>query len=462
MDKSVVNYNAYGAYFCNNYKILKVVAASHTMINIYALGGYNEVGKNMTCIEVDNEAVILDMGLYMDRFIAVQERGEMNFETLKREDAIPDERPIEKIRKKVKAIIVTHAHLDHIGAVKWMASHYKCPIVSTPYAVEVMKKNAKNLDNIVRVNVNSTYRISKNMTAEFINVTHSVPQASIINIETKYGGILDGLDYKNDNHPTIGRKTNIKKLKRLENTRLLIADSTNADEERKTFSENIAKEMLRDIMMGMEIEGHGLFLTTFSSHMARLKSMLQLSKAIGRKPVFIGRSMADYIAAAEETGIVNFSEEAEIIRSPSRAEKRLSQMNRKREEYAFIVTGGLGEKNAVLTGIVDEKFALKIEPQDFVIFSCETIPTPTIQANRSVLEQKLHRKGARLFKDVHVSGHAAREDLRDLIKIVSPEQILPAHGDLKKTAAMASLAGEMGYELGKNVHILQNGQMLSI
>jgi len=432
------------------------------MINVYALGGYNEVGKNMTCIEVDDEAVILDMGLYMDRFIAVQERGEMNFETLKKEDAIPDETPIEKIKKKVKAIVISHAHLDHIGAVRWMASHYKCPVVSTPYAIEVLKKNAKNLDNIVRVNVNSSYKISKNITAEFINVTHSIPQASMVNIHTKYGDILYGLDYKNDNHPTLGRKTNIKKLKALKNIRLLIADSTNADEEKKTFSENIAKEMLREIMMGMEVEGHGLFLTTFSSHIARLKSMLHLSKTIGRKPVFIGRSMADYIAAAEETKIVNFSEEAEIIKSASRAEKKLREMNKRREEYAFIVTGGLGERNAVLTGIVDEKFALKIKPQDFVIFSCETIPTPTIQANRSVLEQKLHRKGARLFKDVHVSGHASREDLRDLIKIVSPEQILPAHGDLKKTAALASLAGEMGYELGKDVHILQNGQMLKI
>jgi len=432
------------------------------MINVYALGGYNEVGKNMTCIEVDEEAVILDMGLYMDRFIAVQERGEMNFETLKKEDAIPDETPIEKIKKKVKAIVISHAHLDHIGAVRWMASHYKCPVVSTPYAIEVLKKNAKNLDNIVRVNVNSSYKISKNITAEFINVTHSIPQASMVNIHTKYGDILYGLDYKNDNHPTLGRKTNIKKLKALKNIRLLIADSTNADEEKKTFSENIAKEMLREIMMGMEVEGHGLFLTTFSSHIARLKSMLHLSKTIGRKPVFIGRSMADYIAAAEETKIVNFSEEAEIIKSASRAEKKLREMNKRREEYAFIVTGGLGERNAVLTGIVDEKFALKIKPQDFVIFSCETIPTPTIQANRSVLEQKLHRKGARLFKDVHVSGHASREDLRDLIKIVSPEQILPAHGDLKKTAALASLAGEMGYELGKDVHILQNGQMLKI
>jgi len=433
------------------------------MIRIYALGGYNEVGKNMTCIEVDDEAIILDMGLYMDRFIAVQERGNgINLENLRMEDAIPDEKPIEKIRKKVKAILITHAHLDHIGAVKWISSRYKCPIISTPYAVEVMKKHAKNVDNIMKVNVNSSYKISDNMEAEFINVTHSVPQAAIINIRTKYGGILYALDYKNDNHPTIGRKTNIKRLKKLEDTLLLIADSTNADEEKKTFSENIAKEMLRDIMMGMETEGHGLFLTTFSSHIARLKSMLHLSKMLGRKPVFIGRSMNDYIAAAEEIGLINFSSEAEIIKNAKKAEKRLAEMNKKKEEYAFIVTGGLGEKNAVLTGIVDDKFSLKISPQDFIIFSCETIPTPTIQANRKILEQKLHRKGARLFKDVHVSGHAAREDLRDLIKIVSPKHILPAHGDLKKTAAMASLAGEMGYELGKNIHIMQNGQVMEL
>ncbi|MEM2388541.1 MAG: MBL fold metallo-hydrolase RNA specificity domain-containing protein, partial [Candidatus Thermoplasmatota archaeon] len=112
--------------------------------------------------------------------------------------------------------------------------------------------------------------------------------------------------------------------------------------------------------------------------------------------------------------------------------------------------------------IVNDELPIKISENDFVIFSCEVIPTPTIQANRQILEDKIRRKKARIFKDIHVSGHASREDLRDLIKIVSPLNILPAHGDIKKCSSFATLANEMGYELGKNVYIIQNGQSISL
>ena len=431
------------------------------MIRIYGIGGYEEVGRNMTCIEVDEEAIILDMGLYMDRFVALQEKGiEMSYENLLAEDAIPDDGAIAHLKKKVKGIVVSHAHLDHIGAIKWLYSRYNAPVITTPYTAEIIEKNAK-VKKLIRVNINSSYKISRNIGIEFINVTHSVPQAAIINVKTKYGSILYGLDYKNDSHPIVGRKTNIKKLKELDDVLLLIADSTNANEEKKTFSEVIAKEMLRDIMLGMETNKHGIFITTFSSHIARQKSILSIVKTLGRKAVFIGRSMYDYIESAEKLKIVDFSE-AEKIKVPKKNSKKLEELNKRKDEYVFIVTGGMGEKNAVLTQLADDRLPLKISPQDFVIFSCNVIPTPTIRANRQILEQKLHRKKARIFKDIHVSGHAAREDLRDLIKITEPRHILPAHGRIDKTASLAALAGEMGYELGKNVHMIQNGQSISI
>ena len=430
------------------------------MIKIYGVGGYEEVGRNMTYVEIDDEALILDMGLYMDRFVALQEKGiEMDFKTLKEEDAIPNDDVI-KNKKKVKAIITTHAHLDHIGAIKWMYPRYNAPIITTPYTAKIIEKNAK-VKKLIRVNINSSYKVSKNIEIEFINVTHSVPQSSILHIKTKYGSILYGLDYKNDSHPVIGRRTNLKKIRNIEDVLLLIADSTNADEEKKTFSELIAKEMLKDILLGMESNGKGIFLTTFSSHIARLKSMMDIAKNIGRKVIFIGRSLHDYIEAAESLKIVDFSN-AEKIKNARKSSKKLEELNKKKDEYIFIVTGGMGEKNAVLTQIADDKLPLKISPNDFIIFSCNVIPTPTIQANRKILEQKLHRKKARIFKDIHVSGHAAREELRDLIEITEPRHLLPAHGSLDKTASLAALSHEIGYELGKNVHIIQNGQSISI
>jgi len=433
------------------------------MLRIHGIGGYEEVGRNMTCIEVDDEALILDMGLYMDRFVALQEKKiRMNKEILLNEDAIPNDNVIKSIKKKIKAIVISHAHLDHVGAVKWMASSYECPVVTTPYTAEYIKRTTKIKNKIVRVNVNSSYRISKKLEIEFINVTHSIPQSTMIKISTPYGNILYGLDYKNDNHPMLGRKTNIGRLRKLDDVILLIADSTNADVEGKTFSESIAKEMLKDILFSLEMGENGLFLTTFSSHIARQKTMLKLIKDLGREAVFIGRSLYEYIESAEKLKLVDFSSHAKLIKNARDAEKLLNEMNKKKNEYAFIVTGGMGEKDAILSQIANDELALKISSQDIVIFSSAVIPTPTIQANRKILEQKLHRKKARIFKDVHVSGHGSREDLRDLIKIVNPQHILAAHGDMNKCASLATLANEMGYVLGKDVHLMQNGQTLKI
>ncbi|MEM1513825.1 MAG: MBL fold metallo-hydrolase RNA specificity domain-containing protein [Candidatus Thermoplasmatota archaeon] len=434
------------------------------MIKVHGIGGYEEVGKNMSCIEFEDEAVILDMGLYMDRFIAFQEKGlKMDTQALIDEGAIPDDKKIRNLRDKIRAIIISHAHLDHVGGIKWLASHYDCKIITTPYTSEIINRHSKNLSNrIVRTNVNSTYRISKNIEVEFINVTHSIPQSTLVHLKTSYGSIIYALDYKNDNHPVIGGKTNIKRLREIKDVLLLIADSTNVDEERKTFSETIAREMLKDIILGMETEGHGIFLTTFSSHIARLKSMLEIAKILKRRAVFIGKSLYDYIESAEKLKLINFSKDADIIENAKRMEKKLAEMNEKKSDYIFIVTGGMGEKDAVLTQIVNDELPIKISENDFVIFSCEVIPTPTIQANRQILEDKIRRKKARIFKDIHVSGHASREDLRDLIKIVSPLNILPAHGDIKKCSSFATLANEMGYELGKNVYIIQNGQSISL
>ncbi len=435
-------------------------------IALHAVGGYEEVGRNMSCLEIEKEAIILDMGIYLDRYIPLQDNIDMlSPQQLMQEDAIPDNTTISHVRKKVKAIVLSHAHLDHIGAIPWLASHYNCPIFSTPYTMEILKrmKSEKSFDlknKLITITPNSTYKISKNIEIEFIHTTHSIIQASMINISFPQGNILYSLDYKFDNHPAIGKRTNKKRLRKLGNgnTIALIIDSTNAEEEKKTFSESVAREMLRDVLLGMETEGHGIIITTFSSHVARLKSIFDIGKSLGRNIVFIGKSLHDHINAAEKLEFINFSENAEIIKSAPRDKKRLKELQKKREEYVIVATGGQGEPNAVLTKMVSEDIPFTLMPEDFVVFSCGVIPTPAIQANRRVLEHKIHNKHARIFKDIHVSGHASREDIRDLIKIVSPHTIIPAHGGMQKLASVATLASEMGYSLGKDIHILQNGQ----
>jgi len=439
-------------------------------IKIYGLGGFDEVGRNMTCVEVGNEAIILDMGVYMDRFVPFQDEiKQCSSKKLINEDVIPDDRPIHHLKKKMKAIVLSHAHLDHIGAIFWLAGYYDVPILTTPYTSRILQQKEANNGTKLKnkqicISPNSSYKISDKITIEFILATHSVIQSCMINVVTPKGNILYSLDYKFDNHPVIGQTTNKQRLRQLskDHTLALIVDSTNAEKENKTYSESVAKEMLRDVILGMETDKQGMFVTTFSSHIARQKTIMDVAADLGREVVFLGRSLYEYITAAEQFDFVNFSKQAEIIKSPYRSKKRLAEINKKKENYLIVATGSQGEANATLSKIVNDDVPLQIQPNDFVIFACGVIPTPTIQGNRKILEHKIHHKKARIFKDIHVSGHASREDIRDLIKIVQPENIIPGHGDMGKLASVATLSTDMGYALGKNVHLLQNGQHITL
>ncbi len=440
------------------------------MIKIRAIGGYEEVGRNMTYIESDDEGIIIDMGLYLDRYLAVIDKKEHPTENeLIDEGGIPNDRVLAETKKNVKAIILGHGHLDHIGAVRWLASKYSCPIIGSPYTLEVLEQIAKDnkfkiKNKLVRLNPNSIYQLTDNIKIEFINVTHSIPQTVIVNVQTPYGSIVYASDYKFDNNPILGKKTNKKRLKQLaqENIVGLIIDSTRAEEEKKTFSEAVAKDMLRDVLLGTENKGHGIIFSTFSSHLARLKSVIDIGEELNRKVVFLGRSLNKYITAGENLDLINFSERAEIIGFASKARKRLREINKEREKYLIAVTGNQGEPNAMLPRLARDELPFTILPGDFIIFSCNTIPTPEIQANRRLLEKKLKNKKARIFKDIHVSGHGAREDHRDLIKMIAPKHIIPAHGDMQKLSALAELATEIGFKLGETVHILQNGQEINL
>jgi ribonuclease J len=439
-------------------------------IKFHTLGGYNEVGRNMSCLEIGNEAVILDMGIYLDRYIPLQDNiNSFSTDQLIKEDALPNDQAISHLRKKVKAIVISHAHYDHMGAIPWLASHYDCPIFSTPYTIELLKhrKNEQKYtypNKFISINLNATYKLSKNITIELINTTHSIVQASMVNISTPQGHILYALDYKFDNHPIVGKTTNKKRLRELgkSHTLALIVDSTNAEAEKKTYSESVAREMLKDVLLGGETGERGIIVTTFSSHVARLKTIYDIGTTLGRKIVFIGRSLHDYLKTAEELGIIHFTKQAELIRNTTRAQKRLKEIHQHREDYVIVATGGQGEPNAALTKMAQEDLPLTLQGDDLVIFSCGVIPTPTIQAHRKILEHKLHNQKTRIFKDIHVSGHASREDIRDLISIISPQILIPAHGDMHKLASVASLGSEMGYSLGRDTHILQNGQQVTL
>ncbi|MFH1317190.1 MAG: RNase J family beta-CASP ribonuclease [Candidatus Woesearchaeota archaeon] len=435
-------------------------------IEIRSIGGYDEVGKNCTAIKIDDEVVICDMGLHLENYIRLTEDEDIiniSPAELIKEKAVPDITQIKEWHKKVIAIIPTHAHLDHIGAVPFLGNYFKAPIICTPFSAAVLQAiltdEKIHLNNKIKVlNAGSTIKISKNIKIEFINMTHSTPQTVMVAIHTKYGIVLYANDFKFDIYPTLGQKTDFAKLRELGNKNIfaLIVESTYAPEAIKMPSEAVAKEMLRDVMIGTESKGKTIIVTTFSSHIARLKSIIEFGNKLGRKIVFLGRSLSKYTNAAESIKLVNFSKEVDIVRFSSKIKRELKKIEKDgKEKYLLVVTGHQGEPKATLSKIARGEFGFRLDPGDHVIFSCKTIPTPTNIKNREDLENDLKRYGVRIFKDIHISGHAGREDLRDLISLVKPKHLIPAHGDQRMTKALYDLAIEMGYD--KNfVHIMRD------
>jgi len=442
------------------------------MIEIYAVGGYDEVGKNCTLIRVDDEAIIIDMGLHLPNYIRyTEEEGDdvRKFTTkeLKQAGAIPDDSYIKDFKNIVKAIIPTHGHLDHIGAIPYLANRYGVPIYGTPFTCAVLRRILKderiNIRNEINVvNLNSTHKISSKITVQFISATHSIPHGAMLAIHTPYGTILYTNDFKFDKTPTIGHKPNYDALEKLGEKGVLavVVDALYSNSDTKTPSEAVAKEMLKEIMLGVNSKDKAVIVTTFSSHIARLKSIVEFGKLMNRKVLFLGRSLAKYSKAASDVGLYNFDKEVDIVGGGKRVKMALQKiLTKKRDKYLLVTTGHQGEPKAVLSKMTNKIFPFEFKKEDHVIFSCKTIPTPINKEYREKLENQLKGHGVRIFKRIHVSGHAAREDLRDLINMVKPEHIIPAHATRIQSNALVDLAQEMGFS-NKQIHHLKNGHKL--
>lgn len=440
-------------------------------VEIFAVGGYSEVGRNMTAIKVDDEVIVCDMGIHLENYIALtQDEDLVNLQTreLIEHNAIPNIDLIEGWTSNVKAIVPTHAHLDHIGAIPFIGGYYDAPVICTPFTGAVLQAlidDAKiPFKNKIKIlNVNSKIKISDNITIEFVSITHSTPQTVIIVIHTPYGKVVYGNDFKFDQYPVLGTKPNIDRLKEIGkegDVICLIMDSLYAKEHRKMPSESVARQMLKDVLLGTNSEGRIVIATTFSSQIARLKSIVDYGKRMGRKIVFMGRSLHKYVSAAEEVGLVNFTDDVEIVKYSSKIKSKLNKIIKEgKEKYLVVVTGHQGEPQAALNRMVEGMF--HFQQGDHVIFSSSVIPTPTNKKNREIIEEKLEGLGVRVFTDIHVSGHAAREDLRDMIEMLKPKNIIPAHAEPDMKEALRNLAVDLGYN-SKNVHIIQNGDNLQL
>jgi ribonuclease J len=443
------------------------------MVKMYAVGGVDEAGRNMMAFTVGDELIICDLGLQLSNLVLYNYAvDKMSLDDLVEKNIVADPKMLLDKKEKVKAIVVSHAHLDHVGAVQYMASLFNCPIYGTPFTIEVLKVLMKSTRNVVnplknkfiKVNVNSSFTLPSGLEIEFVNVTHSIPQAAIVAIHAPEGIVMYANDFKFDNRPALGQRTNYQRLRELNEIgiKLLVVDSVRSNLKRKTLSEIVVKEMLRDIFIETDIVNtKGVVITTFASHTTRLKSIMELTDELGRKLIFLGRSISKYCKAAKNAGIIDFKEKGvEIAETPGEVNKWLDIVNKNKTDYIIVCTGHQGEENAVLSKIAEGRTPFELKEDDKVIFSSEVIPTQVNIEARQVLDAKLESFRCKIFKDIHVSGHASREDHRDMLSMIKPKHIVPVHGHVRLKEGMIELAEELGYEQDKNLWVIPDQQIL--
>ncbi len=384
-------------------------------MKIHCIGGYSEVGKNMTALEIKDDVLIFDDGLFLPAVVGVAESERIPTEKGMRSlGALPDDLYLQRknLAHKVRAFLISHAHLDHVGALQYNAGKYKVPILGTPYTTEVLKilardSNARLQNPVISINPNSSYHIRgrKNYKVEFINMTHSTIQSTIIAVHTPEGIVLYANDYKLDNSPVLGDKPNYKRLKELSRIgiKALIVDCLYAQDDRKTPSEKIARGLLEDVFFTTDNRNSGMIVTTFSSHIARLKSITEFGKRLGREVVFLGRSLNKYVTAASNIRQCPFRNQIKIFTFRKQVEKALKRIDRNRKKYLIVCTGHQGEPDSVLDRISRGKLQFKLRDDDHIIFSSKTIPTPVNELNREQLEKRLKKFKVRIFDNVHVS-----------------------------------------------------------
>ncbi len=414
---------------------------------VFALGGLGEVGKNMYVVSHNSELVIVDAGVMFPES-----------DLLGIDYVIPDFSYLKQNEKRIKGLIITHGHEDHIGGIPFLLQTVNIPVIYAPkQAAALIRKKLEerniNYKNII-VYEEKTKIKSKYFEIEFFRTTHSIPDSHGVSINTPNGRIVMTGDFKFDMTP-IGPMSNLHKMAEIgtKGVKLLMSDSTNALIEGMTLSESKVDETLNDIFT--TYTSNRIIIATFASNVYRLKHIIETCRKNKRKIALFGRSMDTSIEIAKECGYIK---DKNIIITAEEANKL------KPNEVCLLCTGSQGEPLAALSRIADGTHKhIKLLPNDIVIFSSSPIPGNAMSVGKTI--NKLYLKGVKVFTNtispVHTSGHGAEEELKLMIRLLKPEYFAPYHGEYRMLKAHADLATLCGIPKNKTF-ILENGNVLKI
>lgn len=435
-------------------------------MKIHTIGGYEEIGKNMTAVEVDGDVVIFDMGFNMEEVISSEKQiDELTTNQTLETGAIPTDEQL--LEKNVIAIVIGHGHLDHVGAIPKLAGAYDCPIIASPYTKKIIERTLKNdrkniSNNVVEVEKGVEHVINKDFKLEFLHINHSIPDTTLSFLKTPEGNVIYGNDMKIDHSPVLEPKADKERLKEVgeEGVKAMIPGTTKVDESGRVKPEQAVRAELEAVINSCYEEGGAVAVTTFSSQISRLNQILDINNG-RRKVAFIGRSLKEYTSSAEELDLIDLSN-VEVASYYDECEKLLSKISQEKEEWLIVATGNQGEPGSQMDKLASGQYPFNFEKGDHTIFSSRVIPTPVSEANRYKLEKKLREKGVRIYKGIHTSGHAKKEDHRDFINFFDPDNIIPSHGGIDKLGSYVELAREEGYKLEKDIYLSENGRIIDL
>ena len=417
-------------------------------LRIIPLGGLGEIGKNITAIEYEDEIIVIDCG------ISFPDEDMYGIDLV-----IPDIKYLLDNKDKVKGLFLTHGHEDHIGAIPYILKQINMPVYGTKLTIGLVESKLKEHDmlsktNLIPISPGESIKLNK-LIIEFIRVTHSIAESCALAIHTPIGIVLHTGDFKIDYTPIDGKVMDLNRIAQLgqEGIFLLMADSTNVERAGHSLSEKIIGETLNRIISNANGR---VIVATFASNIHRMQQIADASMMYNRKIVFSGRSMENISNVAMDLGYLHIPEESIV---------GIEDLNRyPSDKITIITTGSQGEPMAGLSRIAYGSHRhISIEQDDLFIISASPIPGNDKLVSRVI--NQLYRKGVEVIyedlEDIHVSGHAYKEELKLIHTLVKPKYFMPVHGEYRHLKHHSDLALKLGMDKS-NVFTLETGQVLEI